>query len=275
MFFRTVLATALLGITTAASATLCDLSASKDLSCTINGAIFANPSNLTNIGSGTIFPFLTTQANGTEAGFTTDEPTPGQLPLDDKRDNANTFTNTLTEQNIATVTVGGIDYIALFLDTNEPDGGTDPLISLDSFKIFDTGGTTAFTGTGKNETLAQLDGTVGFSLLYSLDAGGDNTVLLDSSLFKGSGLGFDMTLLIPVSVFAGHNPADRLVVTTQFGLSGSTIPGAGTADGFEEWNAALGAVAPPPPPPIPTPEPGTLALLAVAAMGLGFTRRQR
>jgi hypothetical protein len=271
MFFKLkTAALALLLVSGAASATLCDLTAGKDQSCTINGAIYSNPTNLTNIGSGTIFPFLTTQANGSESGFTTDEPTPSQLPLDDKRDNANTFTNTFAEQNLATVTVNGIEYFTFFLDTNEPDNA-DRFISLDSFKIFDTGGTTAFTGTTKNETLAQLEGTVGFSLIYSLDTPSqDNTVLIDSSLFKGSGLGFDMTLLIPTSLFAGHNVGDRLVVTTQFGLAGG---GAGTADGFEEWNAALGAVPPPPPPPIPTPEPATLALLAVGLLALARRRR--
>ena len=57
MFFKLkAAALALLLVSGAASATLCDLTAGKDQSCTINGAIYSNPTNLTNIGSGNDLP---------------------------------------------------------------------------------------------------------------------------------------------------------------------------------------------------------------------------
>ena len=258
-----VLALAMLAIAGSASATVCNLTLINSR-CVINGAIFANPDNLTNIGSGQILPFLTTQRNDTESGFSTDVSGSANLPLDDKRDNANTFTNTLTRANVGTQQDQGIDYVAFFLDVNEP-ANDDSLISLDSFVIYGTGASSPFT-TPKTETLAQLDTLLGGNLIYRLGVG--NSILLDANIFKGSGIGVDMIALIPVVDFTG--PQDnRFVVATQFGQAGGF---AGTADGFEEWYALKGAVPPPPPPGVP--EPGVVMLIGAALLG-AFIQRKR
>lgn len=244
--------------------TVCDLTAINS-SCTINGAIFSTNVNDVNIGSGIINPFLTTQNNGTESGFATDVPAVNQLPLDDKRDNANTFTNTLTLQNIGSETVGGQDYVVLFLDVNEP-ANADSLISLDTLKIYDTGSASPFLQ-GKPQTLAGLALLAALTLRYDL---GDNSILLDANNFKGSGIGVDMKALIPLSDFDTTPLTDRLTLATAFGQAGGN---AGTADGFEEWYSLKGSVNPPPPPPLP--EPGTLALIGAALAGIVTVRRTR
>ena len=59
-------------------ANVIDLTASKDLFGVGNGAVFSNPTNLTNVGSGVIDPFVRIQrtgpGSGSESGFNTDAP---------------------------------------------------------------------------------------------------------------------------------------------------------------------------------------------------------
>lgn len=261
---RLAAALALAALPFTASATLCDLTV-INTTCVINGAIFTNNPNRLNIGSGIIAPFLTTQNNGTESGFSTDIAS-NALPLDDKRNNTSMFTRTLAENNIGTVDVGGQLYVEFFLDVNEPGDSPSSLISLDRLTIVNTGVTTPFN-VGAPTTLAQLD-AMPFQLLYTM---GNNSVLLDANNFKGSGIGYDMSVLIPIADFASIlDPNDRLVFATSFGQAGATIAGANTADGFEEWAARIGAVPPP-----PVPEPATLALLGLAAIAAGTFSRKR
>jgi len=176
-----------------------------------------------------IDPFLTVQQNGTESGFSTDLSDNNNLPLDDKRDNLSKFTNTFTLGDVSIVD----GYYIFYLDVNEPGSSPESLISLDYLKIYDTKSSSLVT-LGQPMTLADLD-SQGWDTKYSLDASTDNSVLLDYNFFAGSGKGFDMELKIPVSVFAGTDPTSRIVFAGEFGLSGSTIDGASTADGFEEW----------------------------------------
>jgi hypothetical protein len=243
-------------------------------------AIYTNDANLTNVGSGLINPFLTVQKNDTESGFSTDADG-NDLPLDDKRNNSNTFTNTFSLDNLGTVTIGTTSYYEFFLDVNEPDSDPSKYISLDYLNIYDTGSSSAVT-LGSGTTLADLDTTYG-SPTYSL---GDNSLILNYDLFKGSGNGYDMELLIPVTVFASVTTSNRLVFANVFGQSGGTVSGAGTADGFEEWAYLRGTASCPPGttgtppncvkvPPQDIPEPGVIALLGMGLFGLGATALRR
>ena len=126
-----------------ASASLCSLLA-KDAICTFatdtssGTALFTNPTNLSNIGSGTINPFLGTQVGGSggvEFGVATDIPNVNILPLDDKRDNNNTFTNTFQLNQLGFVTIGNTDYFSFFLGINEPNGNGQNILSIDTLRI--------------------------------------------------------------------------------------------------------------------------------------------
>ena len=116
-------------------ANVIDLTASKDLFGVGNGAVFSNPTNLSNVGSGVFDPFVRIQANGPggpESGFNTDA-TPS---LDTK---AGIHTHSITLGAIGTVTgdgtsstVNGTVYRQFFADINEPNGGGQQFLSLDA-----------------------------------------------------------------------------------------------------------------------------------------------
>jgi hypothetical protein len=296
MFVGVLATTALTVAASGAQATLCSLAGGTGSSCTFpnpggdssnGGAYYTNPANVDNVGSGVINPFLTVQNKGTESGFSTDV-TGNDLPLDDKRNNANTFTNTFSLSELGTVSGAGIGdststYYEFFLDVNEPDNNPDWLISLDYLKIYDTGSSSAVT-LGGSTTLSDLD-SQGWTLLYDL---GSNAVLLNYDLFKGSGNGYDMTLLIPTTAFSSvGSTSNRIVFANTFGSSGSSTSGADSADGFEEWafNSGTNVVCPPgtvgtPPdcvivPPQEIPEPAVLSLVGLGLLGLGWTAHRR
>jgi len=276
MFFKlkAALAVALLFASGAASAALCTL-AVKDSTCTFStdtsggAALFTNPTQLSNIGSGTIKPFLGSQAIGTEFAVNTDQTAVNLLPLDDKRDNANTFTNTLQLDQLGTVTIGGTAYYEFLLDINEPNNDPDRFLSIDSLAIFGQTGSdpSAPVDLNKNNitSLADVDLFPNLEIVYRL--GIANTLILDYSLFAGSGLGYDMALLIPVTEFANLATDSRLVFAVGYGGAGGTVLGSGAADGFEEWAFLPGAA-------LVVPEPGVLALLGLGLVALYSMRRR-
>lgn len=264
--------------------TTCDLTALNSTcqfstDSTSGQAIYTNPDNTSKVGSGVIDPFLTLQAPTGEdpqndSGYSTDA---SALPLDDKRDNGNNqFTRTFSLNQVGFFTIGSIQYYGFFLDVNEPNGDKS-LISLDYVKLFDTKQTSNVLL--DTDSLSAPDNQVGWNLVYNLDANADNSVLLDYDLFNGSGNGYDMELLIPVSAFAGVALDSRIVFATAFSQEG---------DGFEEWAHLAGTgveVCPPgtigtPPdncalPPVTVPEPGELSLLGLGLVSLVAIRRRQ
>src|SRR5687768_3290810 len=182
----------------------------------INGAIFS-----TNVdqptGTGFINSFLRVQDNSNEDGFNTSAtvgPINNALGTDMLAGN---FTRDITLGDIPTVIVGGVTYREFRLDINEPAGGTSELLSLDELQIYTS-------ATGERTSLT------GANLVYDLDAGGDNAVLMNYSLNSGSGSG-DITVLIPNSAFSEGNAGTFVYLYSEFGVTNGYQSG----DGFEEW----------------------------------------
>jgi len=271
-------ALATLAVPAPAEASLCSLAGVTGQVCTFatdtsgGQVIYKNPANLSNIGSGSIDPFLGTQHNGVEAGVNTDQTAVNLLPLDDKRDNANTFTETMRLSNLGFQTILGVDYFAFFLDINEPNNATDRFLSIDRLAIFGRTGAQAAAPLDLNSTnihsLDDVDVFPNLSLVYRLGAA--NTLLLDGNLFAGSGLGYDMTLLVPTALFSGLVADSRIVFAVQYGGAGGTVAGADAQDGFEEWAFLPGRG-----PNISVPEPATIVLLAGALAAIAALRRRR
>jgi len=268
---KSILGLSLLLAAAGAQAALC-VFVDKDTVCTFatdttgGQAVYANPTNLSNIGSGSIKPFLGLQENGTESGVSTDTPIVNLLPLNDKRDNANTFTRTFTRNDLAVIDLGGTSFYQFLLDTNEPSSAQQKMISIDTLRIWDAQSAAQQLLTRDNvTTLGTLDSLFS-SLIYSM--GPLNNVLMDGTLFSGSGLGYDLSVFIPVSAFANVAMDSRLIFGT--GLGG--LEGAGadatSAGGFEEWAYVAAVTA------VPEPSEWALMLAGLAVVGGVAKRRQ-
>jgi hypothetical protein len=168
--------------------------------------------------------------------------------------------------DLGVVTIGGVDYYSFFLDINEPNGNGQNLLSLDRLAIFGQTGATPGAPVDLNSTnitsLDDVDVFPNLTVVYRLGVGND--LQLDYNLFAGSGIGYDMQLLVPTVLFAPLVPDSRIVFAVQYGaLSGNLAE-----DGFEEWAfrpAVLKVV----------PEPMPLALTGIGLLGLAFVRRRK
>ena len=220
----------------------------------INDALFFR-SDFNPGGTGTLNSFLRLQHdngpsnnghsdNGREQGYNTS----GRPVQYDENTDPN-FTRDLLFGEIPIVTIASVDYKEFVLDINEPQGGTQSLLSLDQVNIYtsDVG-----SQTGVESTLGTLRYTTGGSL-------NENTVLLDSGFSSGSGEG-DMRMYVPLSNFSGVDDSDFVYLYSHFGNLDSDHR---TGSGFEEWSVLT-----------VIPEPGSLALIGAAGV-LTMRRRRR
>jgi hypothetical protein len=131
------------------------------------------------------------------------------------------------------------------------------------------GGTANSNVTTFTSGVLDHDGT----LVYRMDAGGDNWVALNYALNSGSGSG-DMFLLVPNSSFASLAGTTNVTLYSQFGLQGLNPSGFtgdfGSSDGFEEWAVRQGIA----PPDLLVPEPLTAVLFAIGLTTLVVGRRE-
>lgn len=242
---RIVCALIVLGAASAtrtASAEVLDLTSGAGSSGTINGAIFEFGDSQS-AGTGVIYPFVRIQASVTEQGYNTSG---RPVPFDEKTDP--NFTHNLTLGEVGVVTRDGVDYLWFLLDINEPNNEGESLILLNALQFY--------TSTEGSQTTTDV-GSLG-TLRYDMDAGGDNGVLLDHSAAEGSGK-YDMTALIPRSLFEGALDSDFLYVYSMFGDSGDD-----SEAGFEEWST-IQSEATPTTIPLPSAATTGVALLVLLA----------
>ena len=183
---------------------------------TVNAALFRQ-SDVQPTGTGVISSFLRVQGAGAESGYNTDA-----RPLQFQEKSSPKFTRSLHLSDVPVSVVGGVGYRQLLLDINQDS--SSPLLSLDDLKVF----------VGDRGNLAGYDGATGtlagLNAAYDLDAGGDNTVLMDASLNPGSGSG-DLAVLIPDALFGSAAGDPFVYLYSAFGkTAGATANG-----GFEEW----------------------------------------
>jgi hypothetical protein len=182
----------------------------------VNGAFFQQGSPQPT-GSGVIHSFVRINPGGhvsVEQGYNTDA-----RPLQFDENKSPTFTRSLQLAEAPIVVINGVAYREFLLDINQKS--SSPLLSLDELRIY-VGNAPDLIG--YDPTTNQL---AGLSPVYDLDAGGDNTVLLNARLSHGSGSG-DMFLYVPDQLLteAGGN---YVYLYSKFGV---TISANG---GFEEW----------------------------------------
>ena len=129
----------------------------------------------------------------------------------------------LTVQEL-TPSVEGDSYVFAF-DTHESTGGNNRYISLDEFRIYVGTDTDPAT---LPSTVADL-GTLG-TLVYDMNATSTSYVLIDSSLFAGSGQ-MDFFAFVPQAVFTGFSDTSYVYVYTSWGQY--SFDASGRTSGFD------------------------------------------
>jgi hypothetical protein len=249
---------------------------------TINGATYtqvdAQPT-----GSGTLSSFVRIRDNQPIVqGYNT------TVSGTYQNDGTNTFNHEITVGQVGLIDTNGAlpggEVMRFLLDINQTSA--NPLLSLDEVQIF--------LSSTPNQSIepalanGQLLPLANSTLVYQMDAGGDNTVELNYALNGGSGSG-DMTLDITLDMLNAAFAAAGLITDAQ--KNGAYIylysrfgdPN-GNNDGYEEWTNFQGnpiGETPCDPAtqdcgPREIPEPNSLALISLGMLGAAcLSKRSR
>ena len=215
----------------ASSATV-DLTTSANFG-TVDGAVFAS-FTVQPAGSGVFGTFVQIQGGATEQGYNTNF-----RPQQFDEHNSAPHNHALLLASVPIVegdgtngTVDGLLYREFLLDANEPNGQDRNFLSLDALQIYqaNVGNLTSF-----HQPAQQGGNGTGFganaSLVYDLDAGGNNWIAVNARLSNGSG-GSDARVLIPDALFDPNTP--YVILYSAFGYQGASWQAQG---GFEEWGS--------------------------------------
>lgn len=230
----------------------------------INGALYRRPATAddSNAGSGIFRDLYRVSSNsGAEEGYNRAGVMDSSVP--------NGFDPIITLADLVEDSTG-LAYVFV-IDTNEAGNTPAKYISLDDFRIY-VGGPTAPSPLPQD--FAGVESDLGLNVYSMNETGQDNTVLLDYSLFSGSGQ-MDMFVFVPKALFAGLDPASQVYVYSRFGgYTGAAgfDPSAGSEQVSLPGKAVTGTVDPLVP--FMVPEPG-VSLLALLGGLLGLRRRRR
>ena len=231
-------------IATGARAAVVDLGTNG--SGEVDGALFSVVSPQPT-GTGVFDPFLTVQDTPWEQGYNSNTG-----DFNTKRDPQ--WNHEIQFKDLQVTTVNGIAYFGFLVDVNEPNGSKDG-ISLNGLRIYTSSTIQHSTSTDAN---GFFNGSLG-TLRY--DLGANQVLYKDTQHGSGSG---DITMLIPVSNFAGAQPNDYVYMYQRWGNTDFS------EGGFEETAILQGVT--------PVPEARTIfpivGLLA-AVFSTQFVRRRQ
>jgi hypothetical protein len=176
-------------------------------------------------------------------------------PVQFDENNSATFTLSRLLSEIPIVNEGGVDYREFQLDANQNDSGSgataEYYLTLDTFELyespFDLLCGYPFDGSGGGHTGCTTDNTA--TMIYDMDAGEDNFIVMNVNNNPGSGKR-DLRTLVPDSLFNADPNCDPGAVgcttyVTTYSEFGADFDAGdpdellqlahGNNDGFEEW----------------------------------------
>jgi len=227
-----------------------------------NGAFFRRPLDADDSGSGSgVFRDLyrVDSNSGSESGYNRDGVMDASVPQG--------FDPVITVGDLVEDSTGTA-YVFV-IDTNEPGNAIQQYVSLDDFKIY-LGA--SIPPSPLPQTLGELGAELGIPVYDLRESGQDNHLLLDYSLYHGSGE-MDMFVFVPKTYFDGAAADQQVYVYTEFG-AWTGAPGFDPAAGPEQVSMPGKSISGTVDPLIPfVPEPGVVSLLV--ASGLVSFRRRR
>lgn len=178
----------------------------------INGALFRRPtsSDESGAGSGIFRDLYTVGDNSVGPG----DPQEGYNRVVSGLDSSipNGFDPTLRVSGLVPDLTGSA-YVFV-IDTNESGNATDRYLSLDDFRIYIGDSTDPLN---LPQSIAELDAAFGEPAYAMSPDGEQNHILLDYSLYSGSGE-MDLFVFVPQTVFAAADPDDYVYIYSSFGL---------------------------------------------------------